>query len=307
MAQAQSRALCWPNFRCHVLASRTISVVGLRTHMSAQEICILAAFLAAGFVHGVAGFGAGIVAMSIIPAAFTMLDAVPIVAVLWLLVTVALLAGGLRKHLGTPELRATIPPLIGGAYAGVPLGLRLLSSVDQRVLRLALGVCMLVFVVERTLHDLGWLGRPAEPPPGDRGESCSDSERSEQLLTPLTPESGEAVPGSALLPAPRTEQPLATTPSRAFLAVLVGLGSGMLSGALNEGGPPVVIFLALQGWSKDSVKAGLQATVRMDTVHIAGTAPGVVIACPPPVDSPRVNSSPSPSPNPHPNPILTLS
>jgi uncharacterized membrane protein YfcA len=223
--------------------------------MPTQELCVLAAFLAAGFVHGVAGFGAGIVAMSIIPAAFPMLDAVPIVTVLWLLVTLALLAGGLRKQLGGLELRAMIPPLIAGAYAGVPLGLWLLTSVDQRVLRLALGVCMLAFVVERTLHDLGWLGRPAQPPPGDRGESGSDSES----LTPLTPENGESVPGSALLPAPRSEQLLATTPSRPLLAVLVGLSSGMLSGALNEGGPPVVIFLALQGWSKDSVKAGLQA------------------------------------------------
>lgn len=41
---------------------------------------------------------------------------------------------------------------------------------------------------------------------------------------------------------------------------MVGLASGMLSGALNEGGPPVVIFFALQGWAKDEVKAALQAS-----------------------------------------------
>ena len=55
------------------------------------------------------------------------------------------------------------------------------------------------------------------------------------------------------------------------MAVLVGLSSGMLSGALNEGGPPVVIFLALQGWSKDRVKAGLQAIVSIAIVSIART------------------------------------
>ena len=64
--------------------------------MSAQEICILAAFLAAGFVHGVAGFGAGIVAMSIIPAAFTMLDAVRALGVRL----------PVRRHRAHPGLRA---------------------------------------------------------------------------------------------------------------------------------------------------------------------------------------------------------
>lgn len=212
---------------------------------------MLTAFLAAGFVHGVAGFGAGIVAMAIVPTAFTMMDAVPIVTILWLLVTLALLAGGLRTHLGSPELRSIMIPLIVGAYAGVPLGIRLLTSVDQRILRLALGVCMLTFVAERTLHDLGWLGRPTQPP---SGESGSDTES----LTPLTPEGGDLLPASALHPAP-ARVPLARPPSRPLVAVLVGLASGMLSGALNEGGPPVVIFLALQGWHKDIVKAGLQA------------------------------------------------
>ena len=30
--------------------------------------------------------------------------------------------------------------------------------------------------------------------------------------------------------------------------------SGVLGGALNEGGPPVVMLLALKGWHKDDVK-----------------------------------------------------
>ena len=38
----------------------------------------------------------------------------------------------------------------------------------------------------------------------------------------------------------------------------VGAVSGMLTGGLNEGGPPVVILLALKGWPNDDVKAMLQ-------------------------------------------------
>ena len=38
----------------------------------------------------------------------------------------------------------------------------------------------------------------------------------------------------------------------------VGLASGVLGGALNEAGPPVVIYLTLKQWPKDDVKATLQ-------------------------------------------------
>jgi len=38
----------------------------------------------------------------------------------------------------------------------------------------------------------------------------------------------------------------------------IGVASGLLDGALNEGGPPVIIFVTLQGWPKDDAKATLQ-------------------------------------------------
>ena len=38
----------------------------------------------------------------------------------------------------------------------------------------------------------------------------------------------------------------------------IGVASGVLNGALNEGGPPVIIFVTLQGWPKDDAKATLQ-------------------------------------------------
>ena len=48
----------------------------------------------------------------------------------------------------------------------------------------------------------------------------------------------------------------------AALSVCVGLSSGLLNGALNEGGPPVIIFITLQGWPKDDAKAMLNCAPR---------------------------------------------
>lgn len=54
--------------------------------------------------------------------------------------------------------------MIVGAYVGVPVGIQLLTSVEPHVLRLALGVCMLLFAAERTAHDLGWLDTSTSKP-----------------------------------------------------------------------------------------------------------------------------------------------
>merc|ERR1719291_1084123 len=50
----------------------------------------------------------------------------------------------------------------------------------------------------------------------------------------------------------------AAWPARLALAQAVGFVSGVLGGCLNEGGPPVVAFLASRGWSKDRTKGTLQ-------------------------------------------------
>ena len=48
------------------------------------------------------------------------------------------------------------------------------------------------------------------------------------------------------------------TASDCGMAVCVGVLSGVLGGALNEGGPPVIMYLALKRWPHDVVKATLQ-------------------------------------------------
>ena len=258
----------------------------------------MGAFLVAGLVQGIAGFGAGMVAMALLPVKLSMMEAVPTVSLLWLFVTLAVLssAGG---ALASPRVRATLPPLCIGAVLGVPLGVNLLTSVDPRVLRIALGASMLVFVAERVLGELsgaaGHAGRPAaavEPhvaqpwsalaDDSDDVDSCSDvsSCRSPLSHCALSPIVAARPSPSAKSVAPMACEPLrlpmrllsgATTRAvsakggaqrcvdHPLVALLVGLSSGVLSGALNEGGPPVVMYLALRRWQNDEVKATLQA------------------------------------------------
>ena len=110
------------------------------------ECVVLVAFLLGGFVHGVAGFGAGIVSMSIVPAVVPVMDAAPIVAVFALIICAGL-ALQLRDALGGPHLRPVLLSLFLGCLAGVPLGGLLLTKADPRWLQIGLGTCMLVSVL----------------------------------------------------------------------------------------------------------------------------------------------------------------
>jgi uncharacterized membrane protein YfcA len=221
-------------------------------------LCVSIAFLVAGFVQGVAGFGAGIVAMAILPIALSLVDAVPVVSLLWIFVTVAVLSST-RGSLGSPRLRATLPLLCLGAAVGVPLGVTLLTTVNPQALRIALGASMLIFVAERTSEECDaaksetprpalpspeWLCTPSSVPSPKVAESDLDSNGLSAAL----------LPGAAAAPH-ATGARLADHPA---VALLVGLSSGVLGGALNEGGPPVVMYLALRRWAKDEVKAALQ-------------------------------------------------
>ena len=106
---------------------------------------------------------------------------------------------------------------------------------------------MLLFVGERTMHDDD--GAAAE-----RRAYAAVAE-GEALRLPPVP-----LPAEELLPAsPEGVPPLRKRRvDHPLVGVGVGLASGVLGGALNEAGPPVVIFLALKEWGKDDVKATLQ-------------------------------------------------
>ena len=66
------------------------------------ECVVFLAFLVGSFVHGVAGFGAGIVAMGIVPVWLPVMEAVPIVAVFSLII-----CGGLAV-----QMRNCAPPAV---------------------------------------------------------------------------------------------------------------------------------------------------------------------------------------------------
>lgn len=111
-----------------------------------------AAFAVAGFVHGVTGFGAGMTAMAIAPLGMQLMDAVAIVAIYVLVVCLAL-SFMLRESLSNPAVRSMLPPLCAGSVLGVPLGVKLLTQTDPRLLKILLGASMVAFVVERILHE----------------------------------------------------------------------------------------------------------------------------------------------------------
>ena len=91
------------------------------SHPSTADFCCVSiAFLVASFVHGIAGFGAGIVAMAIVPLQLPVMEAVPIVAVFSLCICAGL-ALQLRGALGNPNVRPVLLSLVVGCALGGPL------------------------------------------------------------------------------------------------------------------------------------------------------------------------------------------
>ncbi len=220
------------------------------------EVTVALTFLLAGCVHAVAGFGSGLVSMAILPLQLPLMDAVPIVATFCLLVVLTL-AIRLRHSLAGPGVRTTLPPLLAGAVVGTPLGVLMLTEADPHLLRLVLGGCMLVFVAERALHE------GAEPIGGADLNGAAASPR-------VAPHESSYTALAVSDPAAEADAPDEPAPPKGFggmgplfgdlspLGFATGIISGVLSGALNEGGPPVVIFMAWKRWSKDATQATLQ-------------------------------------------------
>jgi uncharacterized membrane protein YfcA len=109
--------------------------------MSAGAFAILTfGALAGGFVSGLAGFGAALMALGIWLYILPPAAAVPLVLICSIIAQTSTLPSIWR----TIDFKLVWPFLVGG-LAGVPLGIMLIAYADPRLFKLSVGVLLLVF------------------------------------------------------------------------------------------------------------------------------------------------------------------
>ena len=107
-----------------------------------QILAVVGAVFFASFVQAIAGFGFGLMAMPLMTLAIAPSRAVVVSTLVGIFIT-TWQSFAMRADAARPVVkRMTI-----GAYLGMPLGLVVLTTVGDRVLRLSLGVAVLVAVV----------------------------------------------------------------------------------------------------------------------------------------------------------------
>jgi len=109
----------------------------------------------AALTHGLAGFGAALVAMPLLALWMDIREAAPLVALLTLTINAVFLAG-LRKSL----VAGRVFGLLAGAVAGVPLGIVFLRYGDPRLLEIMLGAVLVLYSLQALLGKAaGKIGR----------------------------------------------------------------------------------------------------------------------------------------------------
>jgi uncharacterized membrane protein YfcA len=102
---------------------------------------------AASFVHGLAGFGIGLVSLGLLPLLMS-----PVTAVVLITVYALVFSLGMLLPLRRETQRRPLALLIAGTIAGTPLGVWLLAALPGPVLTRLIGVTLIVIVL------LEWLG-----------------------------------------------------------------------------------------------------------------------------------------------------
>lgn len=128
--------------------SRRAPSATLRTVTSGELIVVAVAVFAAVTVYLIAGFGFALLAMPVMTFALPVEQAV-VVVVLLAIVTTGHQAVAHRRHVRVPLARR----LALSSFVGMPVGLVVLNVVDDRTLRIVLGVGVLIatFVLLRDL------------------------------------------------------------------------------------------------------------------------------------------------------------
>lgn len=163
-------------------------------------VLVILVFLCAALVHSVAGFGAGLVAMSLLVMQWPVVEAIGVVSICAFLLNLWM-AISLRKDIQWTELR----PMVLATVFGVPIGVLMLHSLPEEWIIGGLGAILLA----HSLRSLLYKGGTVDPVSGRWG-------------------------------------------------YVAGLCGGMLGGAFNTSGPPVILYATARSWPKDRFRATLQ-------------------------------------------------
>lgn len=164
----------------------------------------------ASFTQGIAGFGSALIAMPLIVKIFGLQVAVPLVALIVLVLEIALFIRFRRA------LRVNVvSKLIISSLLGIPIGQWILAKVDEDFMLSVLGVVIIAYAL--------------------------------YVLTNYR--------------LPRLQHPT--------WAYLFGFTGGLLGGAYNTSGPPVIIFGNCRRWEPAEFKANLQGFFIVSSFWIA--------------------------------------
>lgn len=168
--------------------------------MNVHEVIIVLILGSAGFIRGAFGFGDALFAMPLLVFVLPSAAAAPLMAFAALLIAIVIL---LREW--QEVAFGSVLLLTGAGIIGAPIGIWLLRTVDERIVKSILGAVIIAFSA--------WsLWRP----------------------------------GQLKLNDDRT-------------APLFGLFAGILGGAYNTAGPPLVMFATLRRWTPQRFRATMQA------------------------------------------------
>ncbi len=162
-------------------------------------LLVLGVIFTSTLIRATFGFGNALIAMPLLVLLIGVKAASPLVALSGLVISSLMLIQDWRML----QWKETIT-LLAASLPGIPLGLMLLTSVPESLVRNILGLILIGF----GLYNLSGIQLPSQP-------------------------------------------------SR-WLALPFGLIAGILGGAYNTNGPPIIIYGVFRGWTKDQFRASLQ-------------------------------------------------
>ena len=171
---------------------------------------VLVVFFLSTLIRSTFGFGNALIAMPLLVLLIGVKAASPLMALTGSVITILMLLQGWRDMQWIETLI-----LFAASLPGIPLGIYLLTTVPEMIIRIILGLMLIGFGLYN-------------------------------LITVRLP----------------------SLPSR-WLAVPFGFLAGILGGAYNTNGPPIVIYSVFRGWTKDQFRTSIQGFFLISGLVIA--------------------------------------